>query len=87
MKFSQDWFSHNIPNFEFIKTILPERNNILEIGCFEGRASCWMLENFIGDHGELVCIDTFKGSAEHAGMELGDLYSVWKENTLSLIHI
>lgn len=81
MKFTQDWFSHNIPNFEFIKTILPTRKYVLEIGCFEGRASCWMLENFMDDEGLLVCVDTFKGSAEHNGMELGDLYSIWKENT------
>lgn len=81
MKFSQDWFSHNIPNFEFIKTILPKRMSVLEIGCFEGKASCWMLENFLDDEGSLVCIDTFKGSAEHANLELGDLYATWKENT------
>lgn len=81
MKFSQDWFSHNIPNFKFIKTILPIRHFVLEIGCFEGKASCWLLENFLDDEGILVCVDTFQGSAEHAGMELGDLYSVWKENT------
>lgn len=39
---------------------------ILEIGSFEGRSACWFSDNFM-DHPQsrLVCIDTFKGGAEH----------------------
>lgn len=83
MKFSVDWFSFNINNFKWIKEQFPEKKEVLEIGCFEGRASCWMLENlFVDVDGTLTCVDTFEGSVEHAGMQgLDTLYDTWKANT------
>jgi len=80
MKFTQDWFSHNIPNFEIIKANLSECKSILEIGCFEGRATCWMLENMLSLDGDIVCVDTFKGSEEHTQIELSDVYKLWQYN-------
>ena len=52
--FTQDWFSHNIENFIIIKEMLPQCNSILEVGCFEGRATCWMLENMLPNNGSIV---------------------------------
>lgn len=78
--FTQDWFSHNIPNFQIISKMLPECNNVLEIGCFEGRATCWMLENMLPLDGRIVCVDTFKGSEEHDKLDLSDLFQRWKTN-------
>jgi len=82
MKFSQDWFSHNIPNFEFCIKALQSKQDFLEIGCFEGRASVWMLQNGLDPDGRLVCIDTFQGSEEHEkmGLDLGDLFRTFFEN-------
>jgi len=80
LSFTQDWFSHNIPNFEVIKDMLPVRQSVLEIGCFEGRASCWLLEHFLENDGKLVCADTFKGSEEHTSIELDGLFNRWKSN-------
>lgn len=48
MKFTQDWFTNNIPNFEFVKKHSSPRH-VLEVGCHEGRASCWMLQNMFPD--------------------------------------
>ena len=79
--FTQDWFSHNIPNFEIIKANLPECKSILEIGCFEGRATCWMLEHMLPIDGKIVCIDTFKGSEEHTNVELNGLFERFHANT------
>lgn len=73
MKFTQDWFSNNIPNFEVCKRILNEPKSCLEIGSFEGRATCWMLENLVTSYGHMVCVDTFAGGEEHAGLDLSDL--------------
>ena len=80
MKFSQDWFSHNIPNFEFCMSVLQNKQDFLEIGCFEGRASVWMLYNGLADNGSLVCIDTFKGSEEHVNLNLNNLYETFTSN-------
>ena len=64
--FTNDWFGiTGKSNFE--KYVLPliaqdRPLNFLEVGCYEGRASVWMLEN---TNAELTVIDTFKGSKEH----------------------
>jgi predicted O-methyltransferase YrrM len=63
--FTQDWFTHNTTNFNDCKTRLVksfnEVNSILEIGCHEGRATCWMLDNMLSDKGTITCIDPFLG--------------------------
>ena len=58
-KFSTDWFDHVIFNFEHCRANLPETKSILEIGCYEGRATCWMLQNMLDDRGEITVIDPF----------------------------
>ena len=80
MKFTQDWFTSNIGNFEAAKLVLPDNKRILEIGCFEGRATCWMLQNMLSDDGVIYCVDTFKGGQEHDGMDLSRLLDVFEEN-------
>lgn len=59
MKFTTDWFTHNIPNFELCTKTAPDNKAYLEIGCFEGRSSCWLLQNALDDHGVLVCVDPY----------------------------
>jgi predicted O-methyltransferase YrrM len=78
--FSKDWFSHNIPNFEVCKSLIPNNKNFLEIGSFEGRATCWMLENMLHEEGSITCIDTFQGSEEHSNLELGSLLNTFTHN-------
>jgi len=58
--FTADWFSNGLINFEYVKQqmgTLPQ--SILEIGCHEGRSTCWMLENFLANNGTITCIDPF----------------------------
>jgi len=80
-----DWFSGNIPNFIEIKSMLPNRKHVLEIGCFEGRSTCWMLQNFLESDGTICCIDTFEGSPEHTDMQLAGLFERWQNNVKSVI--
>jgi predicted O-methyltransferase YrrM len=66
--FSQDWFSRSIPGFW--KHLLPFVGQpdlkALEIGSWEGRSTCWLLEHVLThDASTLHCIDTFCDSAEH----------------------
>jgi predicted O-methyltransferase YrrM len=68
--FSQDWFTRNVDNFNLVKEKLLWRTRVLEIGSFEGRSTVWLVENFLEDEGEIVCIDTWGGSKEHASMQI-----------------
>lgn len=39
--------------------------NVLEIGCFEGMASCWLLDNLLThETARITCIDNFEGVVE-----------------------
>lgn len=80
MKFTQDWFSHNINNFQTIKKELGSIPRILEIGCFEGRATCWMLENMLDTDGLIYVVDTFKGSDEHKDLDLSAVRDTFNAN-------
>lgn len=80
MNFTQDWFTSNIGNFEAAKLVMPDNKRILEIGCFEGRATCWMLQNMLADDGTIYCVDTFKGGQEHQNLNLTDLKTIFEEN-------
>lgn len=60
LDFTSDWFSKRIENFEHIKNNYDRPfDSILEIGCHEGRSTCWMLENMLSDAGTMVCVDPF----------------------------
>jgi predicted O-methyltransferase YrrM len=70
-KFTQDWFSWAPPVWEQLIEHLPERRSFLEIGSFEGRSTVWIIENMMGDSGNIACIDTWEGGEEHSNGELG----------------
>jgi predicted O-methyltransferase YrrM len=62
MKFSTDWFTNNILNFEeCMKSIEGTHDKFLEIGVFEGRSTCWLLKHGLNDDGTIFCIDSFYG--------------------------
>ena len=72
-KYTVDWFSNNIPSWEFIfnHSNLKDKDNLnfLEIGCFEGRATNYLLENILtGKNSKIHVIDTFEGSVNEVGM-------------------
>ena len=69
--FTQDWFSGNVASWTRLLAPLAGRPDVraLEIGCFEGRATCWLLEHVLTGAGARIdCVDTFDGSHEHPGM-------------------
>jgi hypothetical protein len=81
MNFTEDWFSHNIPNFEICMSAIPDKKLFLEIGAFEGRSTCWLLENGLADKGSIVCIDPFSGSVEHGGIDFQAVEARFWSNT------
>jgi len=74
-KFTETWFDGMIPTwkqvFEWYEKEYPFKIlNVLEIGCFEGRATIWLCENFL-KHNDVTydVIDTFQGSETESGMK------------------
>ena len=81
MNFTEDWFSHNIPNFETCMSAIPDKKLFLEIGAFEGRSTCWLLQNGLSDKGSIICIDPFSGSVEHGGIDFVAVEARFWSNT------
>jgi SAM-dependent methyltransferase len=77
MVFTEDWFSGYIPSWVevFVHYGKPER--VLEIGSFEGRSTCWLLER---TKARMTCVDTWEGSDEHTVSHKEGLFERFREN-------
>lgn len=70
--FTEKWFDIAIQNWE---RLFPEFlkahtiDSVLEVGCYEGRATTYLLDNFLKKDINYDVIDTFGGSLEESGME------------------
>ena len=78
--FTVDWTSWNVrfwgPVFSSINFV---PKNILEIGSFEGRTTCWFLETYPDAH--VTCVDTWQGSEEHSHTMKEGLFDRFSNNT------
>lgn len=85
MKFQADWFSHNIETWNLLLgDLMGKAISVLEIGCFEGRATVWMIQNLcVHPDSKIFCVDTFEGSQEFK--ELGINNNCTKEIFVSNI--
>lgn len=71
-EFTTDWFSINLDIWQKYLIHLSQVSglNILEIGSWEGRSTCWFVDNLlIQDYSKITCIDTFEGSLEQSRYE------------------
>ncbi|MDZ7961899.1 MAG: glycosyltransferase [Aulosira sp. DedQUE10] len=78
-QFSQDWFSIHISLWQqVLKNFAHLPNlNFLEIGSWEGRSTCWLLDNILTHaSAKITCIDTFKGNIEHQSLDEDSLKSL-----------
>jgi hypothetical protein len=67
--YTYDWFSHNIPSWKIWLNKFENKEHLsfLEIGCYEGRATRWLLDNIlIKKNSRILVVDTFEGSIEHS---------------------
>lgn len=87
-EFRQDWFSRSIPAWKAIFAKLSADSaglRILEIGVFEGRSTCWLLENVCkSPDSTIVAIDTFQGGVEHKKLEIGGLRGRFESNIAAI---
>jgi hypothetical protein len=83
--FTTDWFSVNIPKWSLALANLKDKPDIcgLEIGVYQGRSVCWLLENiFTHETAKLDAVDTFSGNIENVNAtELSSLYATFVANT------
>lgn len=71
-KFTEEWFDPMIPHWEdvFNKYYDKEKiKDVLEIGCYEGRATIFLCESILQDGVNYDIVDTFGGTLEESGME------------------
>jgi predicted O-methyltransferase YrrM len=78
LNFTEDWFTNNIPNFEKCMSALDKREIFLEIGSYEGRSTCWLLEHGLADDGDIQCIDPFVGLSDIEERFLSNVHTVKK---------
>jgi predicted O-methyltransferase YrrM len=80
-KFTNDWFQQTAEaNFEL--NLLPRKaqfKKAIEVGAYEGQATCWMLDHMAFDH--IACIDTWEGGAEHTGVNMKAVWGRFVRNT------
>ncbi len=70
-KFKEKWFDGMIPMWEqiFTQHVAPIGiKNVLEIGCYEGRATSFVCENYLYEDTNYDVVDTFEGSLNETGM-------------------
>ena len=82
-QFTNNWFE---PAAKIVwDTLIPnlKPTRILEIGCYEGAASCYLIEK-LGSHQyiEIHCVDTWEGSIENKalGTDMSDVEQRFKHN-------
>jgi predicted O-methyltransferase YrrM len=74
-KFTQNWNQHFISNTINIKGI----EYLLEIGCFEGLTSNYIVDHLLSDSGKLVCVDPLKDVYIEGDLDNEDTESNEKE--------
>lgn len=85
MAYQVDWFSRNIPYWTTYLARFKGKPNLtfLELGCFEGKATTWLLNNILTDPtSKIIVVDTFAGSPEFAGtfIDSSKIEANFKEN-------
>lgn len=83
--FSENWFQYTAQwwdeLFRVYKWPSASRRSVLEIGCFEGASTVWMLLNLIQEKtDQIVCIDPFTGSEEHSAEQTQQLFDRFQAN-------
>jgi predicted O-methyltransferase YrrM len=86
-QFSSDWVtSHEADWLAWFGHLIGRQNvSILEIGCWEGRSSCWWLDNILTDpSSRLTCIDPFSW-IDNSQKFWGNIYASGKQQQVEFI--
>jgi predicted O-methyltransferase YrrM len=86
--FTADWFSRSIPAWkQLFPRVMPRPARIVEIGAFEGRSTCFMLEHILPPDvgGEIHCIDSWAGGVEHGGIAMDAVFDRFQANVAAML--
>lgn len=80
LKFTNDWFTNNIPVWisAFKKNVKNQKIKILEIGSYEGMSAIFFLKYF--DSSKIDCVETFEGSKEHSSVNFNKIKNNFQDN-------
>lgn len=73
-QFTTDWFSGNIPTWDYFYQIVKPAK-VLEIGSWEGRSTLYSIEKIhaLRGSGMITCIDTWEGGIENDKAAMPDV--------------
>jgi predicted O-methyltransferase YrrM len=82
-QYTNNWFDGGIQLFSSLLSKYKDSEaKFLELGSYEGRSTCWVLENILtSDKAKITCIDTWQGGWEHNAGEMHDVERRFIENT------
>lgn len=79
-EFSNDWFEGAVAIWDHVVPAF-DPSKILEIGSYEGRSTCYMLEKLsVGHAVEIYCVDTWLGGIEHDKSIMSDVQRRFDKN-------
>ncbi|HEX4197243.1 MAG TPA: class I SAM-dependent methyltransferase [Caulobacteraceae bacterium] len=79
-QFTVDWFSHHTPVWnQLLDQHKPAR--IVEVGAYEGRSTCYMIERCAADHPiDVWSIDTWEGGVDNDSSVMSDVEKRFDHN-------
>jgi predicted O-methyltransferase YrrM len=82
MNFTTDWFSVNAPMWErYVEKFKPRK--ILEVGCYEGRATTFLIERC--PDASFTCVDTWEGAADLTKEAMNGVEDRFNKNTAEVL--
>lgn len=84
--FKFNWFDAQIPVFNHFLSNFKNKNNLqfLEIGSFEGKSTCWMLDNILTEKDcKITCIDSWEGGSDHSDINMKEIETSFLSNISS----
>lgn len=84
-RFNVDWWNNVCNNFldgpAFMKRFVDVETNALQIGCFEGMGTVWMLDNILThENSRLIDIDPFYSDGDLAGANFDTVQKLYYYN-------
>ena len=82
-EFEFNWFDGQIGLFNTLLDSYKGKDNLnfLEVGSFEGKSTCWCLDNILtGSDCKITCLDTWEGGFEHEDLTMSDIEARFLSN-------
>lgn len=84
-EFSTDWFSGKVRSWDKI-IATHDPHSVLEIGSWEGRSACYLIERCAESHPlTLCCLDSWGGGVEHSAINMAAVEARFDRNTQAAI--